>query len=181
MTGQPARSRSTIVLLVLLFLAPVVAAVFLNSRWSDFRPEASRNYGLLVQPVVPVADGLRELLPADEWVLLAMPPRCEDGCRELADLLERVDRALGRHGESLQPIIVSAQPGPMPPHVMTMGPSVELRELQQQASGSPLVLIDPLGNLMMRYPDDFDPAGVIDDLERLLRYSRFSAEASGPS
>ena len=35
-----------------------------------------------------------------------------------------------------------------------------------------IYLVDPLGNLMMRYPRDPDPAKLVKDLQRLLRYSR---------
>lgn len=33
-------------------------------------------------------------------------------------------------------------------------------------------LIDPIGNMMMMYPPGSDPAGMLKDLKRLLRYSR---------
>jgi hypothetical protein len=36
-----------------------------------------------------------------------------------------------------------------------------------------IYLVDPLGNLMMRFPRDPDPSKMIKDLQRLLRYSRF--------
>jgi hypothetical protein len=36
-----------------------------------------------------------------------------------------------------------------------------------------IYLVDPLGNLMMRFPPDPDPARVIKDLQRLLRASSF--------
>jgi hypothetical protein len=36
-----------------------------------------------------------------------------------------------------------------------------------------IYLVDPLGNLMMRFPRDPDPSRMIKDLQRLLRYSRF--------
>jgi len=35
-----------------------------------------------------------------------------------------------------------------------------------------IYLVDPLGNLMMRFPPDPDPAKTIKDLQRLLKYSR---------
>jgi hypothetical protein len=44
------------------------------------------------------------------------------------------------------------------------------------AARSPLehvYLVDPLGNLMMRFPQDPDPMRVIKDLQRLLRASQF--------
>jgi len=36
-----------------------------------------------------------------------------------------------------------------------------------------IYLVDPLGNLMMRFPRDPDPARVIKDIQRLLRSSSF--------
>ena len=35
-----------------------------------------------------------------------------------------------------------------------------------------IYLVDPLGNLMMRFPRDPDPSKMIKDLQRLLKYSR---------
>jgi hypothetical protein len=35
-----------------------------------------------------------------------------------------------------------------------------------------LYLIDPRGNLMMRFPRDPDPSRMLKDLQRLLKYSR---------
>jgi len=32
--------------------------------------------------------------------------------------------------------------------------------------------VDPLGNLMLRFPRDADPSRMIKDLQRLMRYSR---------
>ena len=36
-----------------------------------------------------------------------------------------------------------------------------------------IYVLDPLGNLMMRYPRDPDPKRMIEDLQRLLQTSRF--------
>jgi hypothetical protein len=36
-----------------------------------------------------------------------------------------------------------------------------------------IYLVDPLGNLMMRFPRDPDPSRMIQDLQRLLKLSRF--------
>jgi len=36
-----------------------------------------------------------------------------------------------------------------------------------------IYLVDPLGNLMMRFPREADPSRVIKDIQRLLRASSF--------
>ena len=35
-----------------------------------------------------------------------------------------------------------------------------------------LYIIDPLGNLMMSYPPDINPRGIMKDLKKLLKFSR---------
>ncbi len=39
-------------------------------------------------------------------------------------------------------------------------------------AGQRIALIDPRGNLMMRFPQNTDPKGVVKDLQKLLKYSR---------
>jgi peroxiredoxin len=43
----------------------------------------------------------------------------------------------------------------------------------QGALADHVYVIDPLGNLMMRYPRDFDPRRMIEDIARLLRHSKW--------
>jgi hypothetical protein len=38
--------------------------------------------------------------------------------------------------------------------------------------GSEILLVDPLGNLMMRFPLDIEPKGMLEDIKKLLRLSR---------
>jgi len=42
----------------------------------------------------------------------------------------------------------------------------------QDGAGGHLLLMDPLGNIMMQYPADFDPYGVLKDLTHLLKVSQ---------
>lgn len=43
----------------------------------------------------------------------------------------------------------------------------------QQAPADHIYIIDPLGNLMMRFPRDADPRKMLKDLARLLRHSKW--------
>ena len=51
--------------------------------------------------------------------------------------------------------------------------STEFERVFPGSVGEHIYLVDPLGNLMMRYPAEPDPSRVIKDLERLLKYSGF--------
>jgi hypothetical protein len=43
----------------------------------------------------------------------------------------------------------------------------------EQSVSDHIYLVDPLGNLMMRFPREADPSRVIKDIQRLLRASSF--------
>ena len=48
----------------------------------------------------------------------------------------------------------------------------KLADSDQPLTTSRLYIIDPQGNLMMSYPADTDPRGIIKDFVRLLKYTR---------
>jgi hypothetical protein len=50
--------------------------------------------------------------------------------------------------------------------------SVAAQSASQNAGASNIWVVDPLGNLMMRFPDNPDPNGMKKDMNRLLKASR---------
>ena len=81
------RKRWTLLLLFVLFLAPVVVAILMHSNWWDFEPRQTRNHGTLIEPAMelpePLAAALRESGAAGMWtLLLAAPEGCEAECRQ---------------------------------------------------------------------------------------------------
>ena len=57
---------------------------------------------------------------------------------------------------------------------MDAGGEVRLRPAARQGPGEgQFTLVDPLGNLMMRFPvENDDPKGMLEDIKKLLRLSR---------
>jgi hypothetical protein len=43
----------------------------------------------------------------------------------------------------------------------------------ERAATDHIFLVDPLGNLVLRFPPDPNPSRIVKDLERLLKYSGF--------
>jgi hypothetical protein len=41
-----------------------------------------------------------------------------------------------------------------------------------QSARKHIYVVDPLGNLILRFPEDADPKRMIKDMSRLLKYSR---------
>ncbi|MEM7705472.1 MAG: hypothetical protein AAF358_07980 [Pseudomonadota bacterium] len=176
-----ARGRWVLGLIFALFLAPIVAALFLNSRLSDWQPSATKNYGELIMPVVPLGEvfnALDDQRPADAdelppWRLIW--PRagtCDASCQAQVDVLTRIKQTLGRHQDKLQILVTDVQAaggGVDAALSQTLHTAFRTREL----SADGLYLVDPLGNAMMYYPPEPDATGLRKDLDRLIRHSKF--------
>lgn len=181
------RRRGRLVALGLLALAaaPFVAALVAYLLWE---PGKQTNYGELITPEplpeapLALADGrpfhLSQL--KGKWVLLHIDGAgCGADCREKLLYSRQVRLALGKDASRLERLWLIDDSAPLDP-----GLEREYRGTGfARAAGSPLLahfpaahdrrehiyLIDPLGNLMLRYPRHPDPSRMRKDLERLLR------------
>jgi len=171
-----------------LCLAPFVAAVIAYFYW---QPHGSANYGDLI-PVRPLIDPpLRRLDQRafrlselrGKWVLLQLDAAdCAASCRAKLYDMRQVRLAQGREMDRVERVWLILDEAPL--ETMLMREYDGTRMLR--AGGSPILaefppagsardhiyLIDPLGNLMMRFPKDADPRRMNRDLARLLHASR---------
>lgn len=187
---QPRRQRYVIPLvLALLFLGPLALAWFLYFGLPELRPPESVSHGALIQPPVPLPalEGSDGPLLREAWTLVhigAAP--CDEPCREALHDTRQVHRALGRRYDRVRRLYFQAGSDEIPPDLRAQHPELTVVRIDPQHSalldafpaegGAPLdarrtYIVDPLGNLMMSYPPDADPGGLLDDLERLLRLS----------
>jgi cytochrome oxidase Cu insertion factor (SCO1/SenC/PrrC family) len=171
-----------------LAAAPVAASYFLYYFWP---PTRTVNYGELIEPrplpdpQLALADGTAFRLSRlrGRWVLVSLDSgRCDERCdRKLLYMrqlrltqgkdMERVERAWLISDDVVpRPDAVAPYPGTWQVRAAGTG----LLELFP-AHGAPsdhIYVIDPLGNLMMRFPRDPEPGRMIKDLSRLLKASR---------
>jgi len=187
---KPARrrkARRTLALLALICTAPVVASYFAYYWW---RPEARTNYGELLEPgAVPRIAGARldgtpfqlsEL--QGRWVLLlAETASCESRCERALYATRQARTIQGREQDRvgrllLLPSGASAPSAELlashPGMIIVRGDSRQWQSLPGNAAGARVYLVDPHGNLVLRYSADPDIRGLAKDLERLLRASR---------
>jgi hypothetical protein len=185
---MPPRGRRTLLLLTLVALSPIVAS-YVAYYW--FAPTKRVNYGELLDPrpapavAGELADGksfaLAEL--RGKWVLLVVSgPGCGDACRRALHAT-RVARAIqGRQqGRVVRAWLQPAAAPPPPAELLAGHPGlvaacaapIELTRLPIDAGGAAgILLLDPHGNLVLRYGDDPDIERLAKDLERLLRASQ---------
>jgi hypothetical protein len=177
--------------LFLLFFGPLAVAMFLYYG-TDWRPGGTGNHGELVQPPrptpvvsLPGADGL----PAgdgflrDRWslVYVARSP-CEEGCREALYNGRQMRLALGRLMDRVERVYLFTAEPPEAGFLAAEHPDLVVVDATGAAGEALLAafagqaegywLVDPLGNVMMRYPADQAPKGMMEDIKKLLRLSR---------
>ncbi|TAN48721.1 MAG: hypothetical protein EPN21_14140 [Methylococcaceae bacterium] len=157
------------------------------------------NYGELILPPLPISLGELRVDPASadptltepkgRWLLVQVAPqgRCETACRaglhqgkqvwlRLSKDLPRVRRLLITTELPLDAAAAQAVREGDDTLIIAKASSNQQKILEAQAltvgAGATLWLLDPLGNLMMRYPLDYDPHGLLRDLQRLLKASQ---------
>ena len=168
--------KAKLALLVAVCAAPVVLAWLAYAyRWGA---GASGNYGELIAPR-PVSGPLAPL--RGKWVLVTFDAAaCDAACEKKLFFVRQVRRAQGKESGRIERLWLLTDRAKPRPDVLAAieGSHVAAADADFAKSfpGNALehvYLVDPLGNLMMRFPPDPQPAKVIKDLERLLKYSRF--------
>ncbi|MCB1735581.1 MAG: hypothetical protein H6981_02725 [Gammaproteobacteria bacterium] len=200
--GDPPRGltahRIGMIAIIALFVIPV--ALSWSLFYSGWKPVGTVNYGELIHPARPLQtpildDRFGKAVPEDwmygKWTLLYLTDTaCDESCRQRVITLAKIRLGQNRHIDRIQvALMMSGQSGfatlaewlRPEADLITMAPIMKDRRktignFEVDAMEGPVFertyLIDPLGNLMMRYPVDFDPTGLRKDLERLLKLSQ---------
>lgn len=179
MNSQNKAKNRTLGLLLLAFIAPVVIAkLVLSLHWYH---GGATNYGELISPETSYASlGMANPVPKEWQLLYLLPAQCDEACRERLYILRQSHTALGPDQHRVAPLIL-------------VNPDSDLTALSdfnfntQQASQSlkqwldqqQLIIVDPLGSLVLRYPQVQGKAAhlaqgkaMITDLRKLLKLSR---------
>jgi cytochrome oxidase Cu insertion factor (SCO1/SenC/PrrC family) len=185
----PARSRLTLWLILAVCAAPLIASY---AVYYFLRPASHVNYGDLLEPralpdaALTLLDGRPFRLSAlkGEWVLVTVgAAACDERCRDRLVYMRQVRLAQGREAGRIERVwlltdaataeaaLVAEHPG----LIIALDPRGVIRGALP-ATGSPadhVYIVDPLGNLMMRFPADPDPRRMLKDVARLLRHSKW--------
>jgi hypothetical protein len=189
-TPRP-RGRLKLLLVLLACAAPVLASYF---TYYVIRPEGRVNYADLIEPQRPVLDlplttteGVTETLASvrGKWILVVMgAPSCDASCEQSLYNIRQVRLTTGRERERVLRLWLLTEPGDPPAELLAKHEGLiigraapeALSERFPAATGSRvedhIYIIDPLGNLMMRFPARADPSRMKKDLNKLLRASR---------
>lgn len=177
---------------VLLVCASPVIASYL--AYYVFPPVGRTNYGELIQPQRPVPElSLKALDGAPEswkpllgqWVLLQVDSgACPTACPDKLYALRQHRTMTGKERDRIERVwLITDQAQPeakvLEGYEGTFVWRVDAQQLGQWLVAEPghaltdyVFMIDPQGNLMMRFPANGDPRRIHKDIARLLRASR---------
>ena len=193
------QNQKTIILLILAFLMPVLAAylIYLNMGEAG----KTRNNGELIIPPRPLENfqlntsaakqfGFKEL--QGNWHLVYIGNgQCSTACRDRLSMMHQTRMGQGKAMSRVR-LIYIALAGIQKGEAKTLkeeysrltvltGNSEQIKATLNQFKTDDAVnirednmifMIDPLGNLMMRYKQDVRLIGIIKDLEHLLKISQ---------
>ena len=168
--------------------APILASYLLY--FSDVRP-SSVNYGELLE-VKPLAGNalnqsdktifrIRQL--RGKWALISVDSgNCDESCRKKLYYMRQVRTIQNTEKERIERVwLIDDGAAPVPELVkeyegmwlINAKDSDLLKELPAKSSvRDHIYVVDPIGNLMMRFPKDADPAKMAKDIKRLLKVSQ---------
>ena len=192
--GLRARNLRTLALLAGLFLVPLALAFF-TYYGSDWRPTRMVNHGRLISPpqVLPSVS-LPQVLPASaaaapalfraQWSLVYVGSgACDADCREGLFVMRAARLGLNNDMTRVAQVFLVTGDCCAREYLAHEHPGVRVLDAQGEAAAPllrafpapdrahTLFVVDPLGNLMMRYDARQNSRGLLEDLQKLLRLS----------
>jgi len=182
--------RLRLIMLGAIFLGPLFIAYFLYGS-GGWRPAAGTEHGELLEhpgllPATPLTSGGGDA-PANfhgKWSLIVVDEdQCGETCKEVLRETRQVRRALGRDRDRVQRLFYLNDGDPDREFFTNEHPGLIVLEPQSLAGQELLAAIgdrevgdvflaDPLGNLIMRFPNGTGMKGIHKDLKLLLKISR---------
>jgi hypothetical protein len=184
---SPRRLPRTLALILLVCLLPFLASYLVYYLWP---PQSRMNYGTLIEPrPVPATPLARPDGPqfrfADlkgRWVMLHIDASaCAEPCRRKLYHMRQLRLTRGKDMGRIERVWLVPDDGPLDAallleyegtHIMRAPATVISAFPAETDPADHIYLIDPLGNLMLRFPRDAEPGRMKKDLERLLKVSK---------
>jgi cytochrome oxidase Cu insertion factor (SCO1/SenC/PrrC family) len=194
---QKVSNRRTLILVLAVFVLPAVVAVLMYA--SGWKPAVTGNHGELIQPPRLIED--RSLLSLDgktvkfselhgKWTLVYLNgASCAEECMKQLFLMRQIHIAQGKDQDRVQRVFILTDVKAVDALPEKLSDYAEMRvwkgenqvmeklatdfgmDLKNTAEHRAIYMLDPQGNLMMRYGEKTEPAGMRKDLARLLKYS----------
>ena len=156
------------------------------------------NYGQIITPPIQLEDlSLIDPLNTErndtlhgKWSMIYVAESCDEICMGNVYRMRQIHMGIGKHSLRVQQVLflTNEHPGELSKLFINYAgqqvistDSVDLDALLGKFRSEKIItptkaghiyISDPLGNLMMSYPPEINPKGILKDLKKLLRASR---------
>ena len=185
------RNFRTVFALAGLFLLPLLLSFWLyyGLHW---RPPAMSNHGELIEPVRPLPDvplvdtagAAQSHIFLGHWTLVYVGDgACDANCHDVLFFMRQTRLSLNNEMTRVQRVFLATADCCDRAFLAAQHPGLRVLDASQAAAqpvlaqfppagrAQALYVVDPLGNLMMRYDARLPPQGLLEDLKRLLQLS----------
>jgi cytochrome oxidase Cu insertion factor (SCO1/SenC/PrrC family) len=196
-TGSKGSNRKNLLWVLAAFALPsIIATTMYVSGW---RPSATGNHGILIQPARFIEERAMKSMDGNpvlfselkgKWTMVYFDRAgCSELCLKQLFVMRQTHIAQGKDQERVQRLFIltdnagaetlQTKLSEFPDMRVWMADKLVMSKLtqdfgwntQNEAENKGIYLLDPQGNLMMRYVPDAEPAGLRKDLAKLLKYS----------
>ena len=191
--NQQRKGRWKLFAVIAICASPLIASYL---TYYVIKPEGRTNYGALIDPrayPIPAAlditslDGKPVTLNdyKGKWVMLQVGDAdCQESCRQRLHDMRQLRLAQGKDMDRIERVWLITDDKPLETvlmreydgtHMLRAKPDALKEWLPAETGTAPaahIYMIDPLGNLMMRFPKDADPNKMKKDISKLLKASR---------
>jgi hypothetical protein len=175
---QLRRNRTLLIGLFAIAIVPLIGASWLYESSRNSKPWGTTNRGELLDPIVSVealhltaADGSSSMVDSGQWWLVTVSnDGCSADCQNAVHQLHQLHILLGRDASRVKRGLIELGITPVAPE-LSQYPDVAQFSGEPQSLDPGVYIVDPLGNLVLRY--SFGDAGkpVLQDLKQLLKVS----------
>jgi len=179
---QQRKGRLQLIALILLAVVPILLASSMY-KWRFWVPESRNYHGELLGDGRTLADlGVSGDIPQTWLLLVSAPDDCLEDCRKLIYLARQIHIALGREAARAHHALATSQALPLDygQQLAREYPQLGRFNLQPERyltiatdhKTPQLWIIDPLGNLVLRYAPGSNGKQILKDLQLLLKLSK---------
>lgn len=189
--GQRRKGRWKLLAVLAVCAAPMIASYL---TYYVIKPEGRTNYGALIDPrqhpIPAMASTALDGKPGKlddykgKWIMLKVgPSACAQACQDQLFAMRQLRTMQGKEASRIERVWLITDEEPLETMLLRVNDGTRMLRAPQQVvqqwlpveqggqASDHIYLIDPLGNLMMRFPKDADPTRVKKDLGKVLKAS----------
>lgn len=183
------RGQLKLITIIFIFILPFIISYNMLDDYSPGKEYTTTNYGELIEPMINISETTisihNQAFPEGKWLLIYYAySKCDKGCLDSIYLMRQVNTALGKDMDRLKRLFLSFERldessknnllSSYPDLIYIKNKPNKIHVLINSISNNKdsVFLVDPLGNVILRYEDNFDGKKLLKDIKKLFKLSR---------